>query len=88
MVCLTGIERVSPPSQARLNGVEAFTTSSSTWRKTNRRPALGSSAPGSSPASHRTWKPLQMPSTGPPSSANALTDSITGEKRAIAPTRR
>jgi hypothetical protein len=29
-----------------------------------------------------------MPSTGPPSLANAITDSISGEKRAIAPTRR
>ena len=50
--------------------------------------SLGSSAPGSSPASHSTWNPLQMPSTGPPASANSCTDSITGEKRAIAPQRR
>ena len=28
-------------------------------------------APGSRPASSRTWNPLQMPSTGPPAAANA-----------------
>ena len=88
MVCFTGIESTSPSSQTRLNGVDAFTTSRSTWRQTNRRPSLGSSAPGRRPASHSTWKPLQIPSTGPPSSAKALTASITGEKRAIAPQRR
>ncbi len=49
---------------------------------------FGSSAPGSSPASHSTWKPLQMPSTGPPERAKRSTSSITGAKRAIAPTRR
>ena len=49
---------------------------------------LGSSAPGSRPASQSTWKPLQIPSTRPPSRANSTTDSMTGEKRAIAPTRR
>ena len=53
-----------------------------------RRLVFGSSAPGSSPASHRTWKPLQMPSTGPPARAKRSTSSITGAKRAIAPTRR
>ena len=71
-----------------VKGVVALTTSSSTWRAMKRRPELASSAPGSRPASHSTWKPLQIPSTGPPSRANAVTASITGEKRAIAPTRR
>ena len=32
-----------------------------------------SSAPGSRPASQRIWKPLQMPSTGPPSPAKRMT---------------
>ena len=50
--------------------------------------SLSSSAPGSRPASQRTWKPLQMPSTGPPLAANSPTASIAGEKRAIAPARR
>ena len=71
-----------------VNGVSASTTSSSTWRKTNFSEVLGSSAPGSSPASHRTWKPLQIPSTSPPSRANSATSSITGANRAIAPARR
>jgi hypothetical protein len=45
-------------------------------------------APGSMPASSRIWKPLQMPSTGPPDCAKLRTASITGEKRAMAPVRR
>jgi hypothetical protein len=57
-------------------------------RQTKRSDRLVSSAPGNSPASQSTWKPLQMPSTGPPSRANSITVSISGEKRAIAPARR
>ena len=72
-------------SHARVHVVPAFTTSSSTWRQTKRSEVLGSSAPGSRPASHRTWKPLQMPSTRPPRRAKRSTSSITGEKRAMAP---
>ena len=60
----------------------------STWRQTKRMLSLSSSAPGSRPASQRTWKPLQIPSTGPPPAANSATASIAGEKRAIAPARR
>ncbi len=41
-------------------------TSSSTGLQMNFRPALLSTAPGSSPASVRIWKPLQMPSTATP----------------------
>src|SRR5680860_1168374 len=37
---------MSPGSHARVKAVSAFTTSTSTWRQTNRRPALGSRAPG------------------------------------------
>ncbi len=40
------------------------------------------------PASTRIWKPLQMPSTRPPSAANLRTAVITGENLAIAPQRR
>jgi hypothetical protein len=54
----------------------------------NFSPAFFCSAPGSSPASVRTWKPLQIPTTGPPAAAKAVTASITGEKRAMAPVRR
>ena len=87
-MCLTGIDSRSPVSHARVNGLSVRTTSSSTWRKTNLSEAFGSSAPGSSPASHSTWKPLQMPSTSPPSRANSATSAITGANRAIAPARR
>ena len=53
----------------------------SSWR-------LARSAPGRRPDSHSTWNPLQMPITVPPESAKACTESITGEKRAMAPGRR
>ena len=55
---------------------------------TNLRPAFFCRAPGSRPASVRTWNPLQMPTTGPPAAANACTAPITGENRAMAPGRR
>src|SRR3979409_1809404 len=81
-MCLAGIDRRSPGLHVDVNGVAAVWTSTSTWRQTKRRPTLGSSAPGSRPASQRIWKPLQMPSTGPPARANSITDSTNGEKRA------
>ena len=87
-MCLAGIESVWPGSHPAVHGIEALTTSMSTCRQTNRSDVFGSSAPGSSPASHSTWKPLQMPSTRPPPAAKRSTAPITGEKRAIAPTRR
>ena len=34
------------------------------------------------------WKPLQMPSTGPPARRSRATAVMTGENRAIAPVRR
>ena len=43
---------------------------------------------GQQPDSHKIWKPLQMPSTNPPPSANLRTDSMTGENLAMAPVRR
>ena len=49
---------------------------------------LRSMAPGRRPASCRTWKPLQMPSTGPPFAANSVTARMMGLKRATAPVRR
>ena len=45
-------------------------------------------APGSIPASHSTWKPLQMPTTVTPSSAAFLTACMIGAWAAIAPQRR
>ena len=57
-------------------------------RQTNLRWSLRISAPGSRWDSQRIWKPLQMPSTGMPRSAAAMTSAITGEKREIAPQRR
>ncbi len=88
MVCLTGIDSASPTAHAPVHAVDAFTTSSPTWRQMNFNDVFGSSAPGSRPASQSTWKPLQIPSTGPPARAKRSTSPITGAKRAIAPTRR
>ncbi len=87
-MCFAGIDSRSPSVHAFVNGVSACSTTSSTCRQTKRSDLFGSSAPGSKPASHSTWKPLQMPSTGPPSRAKSITDSMIGAKRAIAPTRR
>ena len=88
VVCLAGIESTWPFCTPAVQGIPAFTTSTSTCRQTNRSDVFGSSAPDSSPASHRTWNPLQIPSTNPPLRANRSTSTITGANRAIAPTRR
>ena len=77
-----------PPVHREVNGADACSTRSATSRQTNESDAFGRSTPGSRPASQRIWKPLQIPSTGPPAAANSTTAPITGEKRAIAPQRR
>ena len=66
----------------------AFSTRSGTSLVMNFRPALRVSAPGSRCASHRIWKPLQMPSTGRPDRAAGTSSAITGANRAMAPQRR
>ena len=53
-----------------------FSTRSRWSRQTKWRPALRVSAPGSRCDSHRTWKPLQMPSTGSPARAAGISSSI------------
>ena len=68
--------------------MSAFSTVSGTSRQTKDSDAFGRSTPGSRPASQRIWKPLQIPSTGPPSAAKRATAPIAGQKRAIAPQRR
>jgi hypothetical protein len=68
--------------------VSVSTTSTSMKRQMNARSRLAISAPGSMPASHSTWNPLQIPTTGAPASAMRPTSAITGEKRAMAPVRR
>ena len=79
---------MSPTAHAPVQAVDALTTSTDTWRQVNFKDVFGSSAPGSRPASHSTWNPLQMPSTSPPRAAKRSISPITGAKRAIAPTRR
>ena len=59
-----------------------------TFLQMNLRLSLCSSAPGSKPVSHKIWKPLHTPNTRPPFLAWFTTDSMMGEKRAIAPLRR
>ena len=51
---------------ATVNGVSVCSTRTQTCSQWNFRSRLRSIAPGSSPASSSIWKPLQMPSTGPP----------------------
>ena len=80
-------QHVAGARRAREHRRVRLDPSSTVWQR-NVRPAFFCSAPGSSPASVSTWKPLQMPTTGPPAAANSATASITGENRAIAPVRR
>ena len=77
----------SPIMQA-VNSDWLVTTVSATVRHTNACPALRISAPGSSPASVSTWKPLQIPSTGTPRPAAAITACMIGLRAAIAPERK
>ena len=74
--------------EARVNGVSVCSTLTCTYSQRNCRLRFRSIAPGSRPASSSTWKPLQMPSTGPPAAANGVTSCMIGENRAIAPVRR
>ncbi len=83
-----GIVTSWPGSQREVKGVSVRSTRIVTSRQTNESDAFGRSAPGRRPASQRIWKPLQMPSTSPPSAAKSATACIAGEKRAIAPQRR
>src|SRR5204863_346223 len=84
---LTGLER-DVVKVAEGYGERIVSTRQSTVSHRKVRPAFFWSAPGSKPASVSTWKPLQMPTTGPPAAAKRATASITGENRAIAPVRR
>ena len=65
-----------------------LSTRSPTVRQVNDRPALRINAPGSSPASVSTWKPLHTPSTGTPLPAASTTACMIGDRAAIAPERR
>ncbi len=72
-------------SSAWVNGVSSRSAAMATRWPANRSDALRNSAPGTSPASARTWNPLQMPRTSPPSAAKAATARITGLNRAMTP---
>ena len=85
---MIGITRLCPGSQRDVSAVSFRSTRNATSRQMNESDAFGRSTPGSSPASQRIWKPLQMPSTSPPSAANRVTASMIGANRAIAPQRR
>ena len=81
-------DQVLTVERSDVQAVSARSTTS-TWSRLRKcRWLLRVSAPGSRPASQSTWKPLQMPSTGRPSRAPAMTDPIAGEKREMAPQRR
>ena len=77
-----------PGAASAVSDDRMVSTRQSTVSQRKVRPAFFCSAPGNRPASVSTWKPLQMPTTGPPAAANRATASITGENRAMAPVRR
>ena len=77
-----------PTATPRVSTERAEATRTPAVVHKKRSPRFFCSAPGRRPASVRTWKPLQMPTTGPPAAANAATAPMTGEKRARAPGRR
>jgi hypothetical protein len=77
-----------PESYWAVKRLWLFSTRSETGRQTKLRRALRISAPGSSPASVRTWKPLQIPISGTPRLAASFTARMIGERAAIAPERR
>ncbi len=79
---------VPAAASAWVNGVSSLAAAIDTSRPRNRRLRLRRSAPGTSPASARTWNPLQMPSTSPPPWAKSVTARMTGLKRAMTPARR
>ncbi len=77
-----------PALNAEVHTVSTDSTRSRWSRQTKVWTSLRINAPGSRWASHSTWKPLQMPSTGVPAPAARTTSLITGANRAIAPQRR
>jgi hypothetical protein len=64
--CLTGRAGSPPRPRSAESGETEVSTRTSTHRHTKRSCRFRISAPGSSPASHRIWKPLQIPTTAPP----------------------
>ena len=83
-----GRRSTSPGAASAVSDERLLSTRQSTVSHKKLSPAFFWSAPGNKPASVSTWNPLQMPTTGPPATANRATASITGEKRAMAPVRR
>jgi hypothetical protein len=71
-----------------VNAESATSTRVVTSSQTKCSDRLRTSAPGSSPISQRTWKPLQVPMTSFPFRASFTTLGMIGENRAIAPHRR
>ena len=61
--------RTVPGTTWSANGDALRSTRTLTQRQTKRRPAFWSIAPGRRPASSKTWNPLQIPQTNPPSCA-------------------
>ncbi len=83
-----GIRTTSPGAYRRVKGVSVRSTRRWTHSHRKAAPALRTRAPGSRPASRRTWNPLQIPSTSPPAAANRRTARSTGLVAATAPGRR
>ena len=83
-----GILRTSPLVHLFKKALSLLTTQRFWCLEIKCKLLLRFNAPGKSPASVRIWKPLQMPSTFPPSFAKVVTAYMTGEKRAMEPERK
>jgi hypothetical protein len=68
-----------------VKGERVVSTRRCTSKLRKRREVVPEEGPGRRPLSQSTWKPLQMPTTGPPARAKAFTASMTGERWAMAP---
>ena len=83
-----GITISSPVSNPFVQAVPVCSTRRRWSRQTNAPWSLRTSPPGSRWASVSIWKPLQMPRTGSPRPAAAITSVMIGDSAAIAPHRK
>ena len=81
-------ERAPLADLARERRVEVLRAAASPRGRRSAGRGCAAARPGTSRASARTWKPLQIPRTGPPRSAKSATARMTGLNRAMTPARR
>src|SRR5437667_134260 len=79
-----GMRSTCPSVAWAVRGESTDSTRTSTVVQRNFRPWFFCNAPGSNPASVSTWKPLQIPTIGPPSRPKASTAGLDGEADGLA----